>query len=221
MSSSGPASVAVWTFVGSAQGTDNFTYTAAPIATGAQDTIVVGVLVTSNLAATINSCTVGGVGMTAWTPGQQNGIGTLRCAVMMYYGVPGVAATANIVANTSAVGGTDVTLLVWKVSGLNATPVDQVLSTPAVGISSSIGPISASANGAIVAMEITSAPKAMIETWSGSEPAVEDTDFTINDLGARIAGFHVLPTTNSSNSFSITWDGSSVLHIGGALSFGP
>jgi hypothetical protein len=70
-------------------------------------------------------------------------------------------------------------------------------------------------------MATTSPPKAMTETWSGSEPSVEDTDFTTTAANTRVAGFHVLPTSNSGGSFSVTWDGSSVLHIGGALSFGP
>ncbi|MDG4898881.1 hypothetical protein P9272_35995, partial [Mesorhizobium sp. WSM4976] len=101
---------------------NTYTWSNAPIATGASDIVVVGVVRESSFGSTTTSVMVDSTMATQWAPGAIGLPFSIWGYIEFYYCQPGALATANIVLSASAPA-TGANLFVWVVSGTTATPL--------------------------------------------------------------------------------------------------
>jgi hypothetical protein len=198
------------------------TYTSAPVACGASDIIVVGIVGdNSAVADSVSGVTVGGVSLTQYTPGNIRNDNIIVGYSSIFYGTPGTFSTANIVATNTAASAGTITIIVWKLTGLNATPLSQLGSSSANSTTMAIGSIHTAVGGAVIALYAGQPHKTITESWSGSESLVEDTnavDFSGNE---DAVGCHIATTvTGTTATFTFTAS-AAAQHCGGVISFGP
>ncbi|TPN38680.1 hypothetical protein FKO01_04960 [Mesorhizobium sp. B2-3-3] len=200
---------------------NTLTYANAPIATGASDVVVVGIIRESSFGSTSIGVTVDATAATLWSPGQIGLGGAIGAWIEFYYCQPGALATANIVFSASAAG-TGAAIFVWVLNGTTATPLDVVSSAQASSTTVALNDIETEASGAVIALGMcTPTITGWTEAWSGSETVTEDADVTSATGNNRIVACHFATTSAlTTQDLTLTLSASQA-HIGGAISFGP
>jgi hypothetical protein len=225
ISSGGGGGASPISFVGRSQAAVSshiVTYASAPVACGASDIIVVGIVGENGAVAdSVSGVTVGGVSLTQYTPGNLRNDLVVVGYSSIFYGVPGAFSTANIVAtNTGSAGGT-IVIMAWKLVGLNSTPVSQLGSSTANSTSMAIGSIHTASGGAVIAIYAGQPHKTITEAWSGSETLVEDSN-AVDPSGNEDAVGCSVATTATGTTATLTFTASAAAqHCGGVISFGP
>ncbi|MER8489333.1 TIGR02217 family protein [Mesorhizobium australicum] len=205
---------------------NTYTWADAPIATGASDLVVVGLVRESPFGSSSISLDVGGTPATLWGPGAILLSSAADGYLEFYHCVPGTLATADITleANAAAIGAN---LFVWVLQGASDTPVDEVSSAQASSISIVLNDVQTQWPGATFALGITSPTitAGFTESWTGSETVVEDADVTSITGNFRIVACHLATTTTSGTTTNdLTLSLPPLLipqqpHVGGAISF--
>lgn len=195
------------------------TWASAPIATSAGDIVVIGFVRESNAASTNTSMTVGATTATEWSPSDVPIVFGARGYIDFYYCVPGALATANIVATVSGttIGGN---IFAWVLPGMVTPPLAVIPSASATSGSTVFSSVSTKIGGAVIAIGVNPIGS-YTESWTGSESVIQDAQFSSVTGNWIIVACH-FPTvaTGSGNNLTLTIS-TSIVHIGGAITFGP
>ncbi|MER9032426.1 hypothetical protein [Mesorhizobium sp. M0674] len=219
--SSSPPPVPV-TYIGHSAGAvsaGSYTYASAPLSAPAADRLVVVVHVTESIGNNATSAmAVGATGLSLWSPGRIQLFTSVVSYLEIWYGIVASGATPNIVATTTS---TNSSMDVYCLSGLSATPVDQVSKTATTSTTCAINDVETKVGGALIAaIAAQNASVTFTEGWSGAGSVVEDSDVNLS-TNVRVGAAHIATTAaTTTDDFTFTLSASKTF-VGGAISFGP
>lgn len=219
--SSSPPPVPV-TYIGHSAGAvsaGSYTYASAPLSAPAADRLVVVVLTGDSVGNySTTGVSVGGTALTLWSPGRIQLFTTVVTYLEIYYGVVAAGAAPNIVATMTAA---NASMDVYCLSGLSATPVDQVSKTATTSTTCAINDVETKVGGALIAaIAAQNASVTFTEGWTGAGSVVEDSDVNLS-TNVRTGAAHIATTAaTTTDDFTFTLSTSKTF-VGGAISFGP